>query len=81
MHPPCHVAPAAAPSPQRVLDTREAAQLLNIGPRLLQRMRAEGRGPVFVRLSERAIGYLPADIEAWLNARRQVGAVTREDAA
>lgn len=61
----------AAEMPRRVLDTREAARILNVGPRLLRRMRAEGSGPVFVRLSARSIGYLPSDLEAWLTACRQ----------
>jgi predicted DNA-binding transcriptional regulator AlpA len=29
-----------------------------------------GNGPKFVRLSARAIGYFPSDLDAWLTSKR-----------
>lgn len=62
---------SAAGIVQRVLTAAEAAALLNIAPRTLRRMRAEGGGPVYVHLSAQRVGYLHRDITAWLEQRRQ----------
>lgn len=78
MNHPLPAMPAAGGEPvsaagivQRVLTPVEAAAMLNIAPRTLRRMRAEGGGPVYVHLSPQRVGYLPRDITAWLEQRRQ----------
>jgi predicted DNA-binding transcriptional regulator AlpA len=52
-----------------VLTEDEAARLLRLSARTLQRLRLEGEGPRFVRLTGRRIGYAISDLEAWVRAR------------
>ena len=47
----------------------EAARILKLAPRSLQRYRKSGIGPKFVRLGERRIGYTDDAIAAWLEQR------------
>jgi hypothetical protein len=47
----------------------EAARMLRLSPRTMQRLRAEGAGPPVVRLTERRVGYRIVDLEAWTIAR------------
>jgi predicted DNA-binding transcriptional regulator AlpA len=37
-------------------------------------MRGRGDGPPFVRLGPRCVGYLEADVDAWLRSRRSLPA-------
>jgi excisionase family DNA binding protein len=53
---------------QRLLTQAEAAELLCLGERTLERLRLVGGGPKFVRLG-RSIRYRLADVEAWVAAR------------
>ena len=55
--------------PSLVVTEAEAARTLRLSPRSLQRMRLDGDGPPFCRLSERRIGYAVADLTAWLASR------------
>jgi predicted DNA-binding transcriptional regulator AlpA len=55
--------------PGLVLTEDEAARLLRLSARTLQRLRLEGEGPRFVRLTGRRIGYAISDLEAWVRAR------------
>jgi predicted DNA-binding transcriptional regulator AlpA len=52
------------------LRTRDAAQVLGLAERTLERMRQRGDGPPFTRLSRRLVVYDAADLLAWLHARR-----------
>ena len=61
-----------------LLSAREAAALLHLSERTLERFRVSGTGPKFVRLG-RSIRYRLADIEAYI-ASRVVGS-TSERAA
>ncbi len=66
---------AAAPKPTAgalVVMEAEAARMLSVSMRHLQRLRAEGEGPPIVNLGPRRIGYILADVEAWLAGRRVV---------
>jgi len=47
----------------------EAARLLRLSARTMQRMRLDGGGPVFVRLTDRRIGYTRAGLDAWIGER------------
>ncbi|WP_051212476.1 helix-turn-helix transcriptional regulator [Rubritepida flocculans] len=53
----------------RLLTEHEAAELLRVAPRSLQRWRATGDGPRFVRLGLRRVAYAEADLLAWAAAR------------
>lgn len=48
----------------------EAARYLRLEPASLANMRAQRRGPAFVRLSGRCVRYLTSDLDAWLQSRR-----------
>ena len=50
---------------ERLLDEREAAQILNMSVRSLQRRRADGTGPRFCRLG-RLVRYRIADLLEWV---------------
>ncbi len=52
-----------------VLTEAEAARILRLSPRTLQRMRLDGGGPRFCRLTEKRIGYDIADLQTWVSAR------------
>ena len=64
-------APAAATCAPLILTEADAAAMLRLSPRTLQRMRLEGGGPRFVRLTDGGarIGYRVADLDKWLTAR------------
>lgn len=53
---------------QRLLTQAEAAELLCLSERTLERLRVTGTGPRFVRLG-RSVRYRLADVEAWVTAR------------
>jgi len=48
---------------------KRAATLLGFSPRFLQSRRLRGDGPVYVRVSQRAIRYRVSDLEDWVEAR------------
>ena len=48
-----------------LLTERQAAQLLAVSARALQKWRSSGRGPVFIQISSRCIRYRPADLARW----------------
>lgn len=73
--PPRNLAEMPASRALPLLDEREAAQALHISPRLLRQMRSQGTGPAHVRLSPRIVGYMLADLDAWLRARRHAGGI------
>lgn len=55
--------------PPFLVDQHEAARLLGFSARTLEKWRAEGGGPVFMRQSSRAIRYRPSDLAAWIEQR------------
>ena len=58
------------------LSTREAAELLTLSSRTLDRYRVHGGGPAFVRLGGR-VRYTRADLLEWALARREEGTPAR----
>ena len=47
----------------------EAARRVSLSPTQLRRLRERGEGPPARWLSDRRIGYLVKDLEAWLESR------------
>lgn len=70
---------ASVAEPRRLLDVREAALRLGLSKSTLDKMRCLGRGPRFIRATDRAIRYDPADLEAFAAERRRQS--TSQDAA
>lgn len=53
---------------ETLLRPDDAAQELRIQPTTLAKMRAEGRGPAFVKVGRRVL-YRVADLNSWLDKR------------
>ncbi|WP_434733093.1 helix-turn-helix domain-containing protein [Rhizobium sp. YTUHZ044] len=51
----------------RFVRTPEAARLLDLSPRTLEKHRCEGTGPIYRKLGGRVV-YSVADLEAWVEA-------------
>lgn len=51
-----------------LLNQREAANLLRLSQRTLERLRVSGGGPVYVK-TRRLARYREADLERWIAAR------------
>ena len=56
---------------QRILRTPEAAAYVGLAPATLEKLRVTGRGPQFVRLGGRAVGYDRAELDRWID--EQIG--------
>ncbi len=54
---------------ESLLNERQAAKLLSVSPRALQKWRSNGRGLLFVRISARYIRYRPRDLATWATDR------------
>ena len=55
--------------PAEYMGTREAAALLGLSPRTLDRYRVTGQGPAFHKFGTR-VRYARADLEDWAASRR-----------
>lgn len=55
------------------MNEEEAAELLGLSRRTLQRFRTEGNGPAFLRVASRRIIYATSDIKSWTKRCRQGG--------
>ena len=55
--------------PWKIYNERAIAKILGISARNLQQLRLEGRGPDYVQITKRRIGYTMEAIQAWLAAR------------
>ncbi|PZO55852.1 MAG: hypothetical protein DCF16_01750 [Alphaproteobacteria bacterium] len=71
---------AARQSSQRVvapppvlLNVREAAARLGLSKSTLDKRRCAGKGPRFVKSTDRAVRYDPQDLDDWIAARRRNG--------
>ena len=54
-----------------LLNVRQAAVRLGLSKSTLDKMRAAGKGPKFVRTTERAVRYDPTDLDHWIAMRRK----------
>jgi predicted DNA-binding transcriptional regulator AlpA len=54
----------------RVFRTAAASDLIKVSASTLTKWRVRGEGPPFVRIGARLVGYLEADLLAWLASRR-----------
>jgi excisionase family DNA binding protein len=63
---------------QPLLTQRQAAALLCLSERTLERFRTSGAGPRFVRCGK-SIRYRQSDVEAWIE-RRSVGSTSERQA-
>jgi excisionase family DNA binding protein len=61
---------------QPLLTQEEAADLLKLSVRTIERLRVSGGGPKFLKIRN-SVRYRPADVEAWL-ASRVVGSTSEE---
>lgn len=52
-----------------VVSEKQAAIMVGLGTRTLQKKRLDGTGPAFVQLTERRIGYAIADLQRWISSR------------
>lgn len=52
----------------QLICAEDAANLLNISPSTLAKMRLSGTSPRYVKLGRR-VAYRPADLEAWVEAQ------------
>ena len=52
----------------QLLDQREAARLLRLSTRTLERLRLTGSGPMYVKCG-RSVRYRQSDIERWIAQR------------
>ena len=57
------------PKHSAIMCTQSAASYLGIGHSSLAKLRMEGRGPQFVRISRRRIGYRREDLDQYLESR------------
>jgi len=64
----------ATPPPERLLTTRDAAELLGLAIKTLERHRASGGGPHYIKLGAGRSGrvrYRRGDLEAWIARHRR----------
>lgn len=61
----------AAHDPDRLINEYEAAEFVGFSVRALQNWRLRGGGPVFVKISARAVRYRKRDLIAWAEAHTQ----------
>ena len=57
--------------PGALLNARQAAARLGLSKSTVDKMRAAGKGPRFIRSTDRAVRYDRADLDAWIEARRR----------
>ena len=62
-----------------VFSEHQAAELLGLSVRTLQRFRVEGRGPRYLKLGRKRVAYSETDIAAWVEScRRQSTSANHE---
>ncbi|MBK8543578.1 MAG: AlpA family phage regulatory protein [Caulobacteraceae bacterium] len=64
-------APLVARPPNGLLRVREAAARLGLSKSTLDKMRCEGRGPRYVKITSKLVGYDPIDLDAYAEGRKR----------
>ncbi|MDX2277625.1 MAG: helix-turn-helix domain-containing protein [Hyphomonadaceae bacterium] len=54
-----------------LINTQQAALRLGLCKSTLDKMRCKGKGPRFIKSTDRAVRYDPADLDAWISDRRR----------
>lgn len=54
-----------------LLNVRQAAVRLGLSKSTLDKMRTAGKGPRFVKTTDRAVRYDPTDLDHWIAVRRK----------
>jgi len=60
-----------------LIDTAQAAEILNVSPATLRSWRLRGYGPAYYKLGLRLVRYKRAEIVAWLETNLADGSVKR----
>jgi predicted DNA-binding transcriptional regulator AlpA len=55
--------------PEELWTTQQVAAFLQLSERTLEESRTTGNGPLFVKLSRKAVRYRPADVHNWIASR------------
>jgi len=58
---------------QKLLKPEQLAEMIGLTPETLAQWRCEGRGPVFIKVSERRVLYAESAVEIWLQSRQKGG--------
>ena len=58
-------------SPLKVMTRPQVIALIGVSKTTFDRLEAKGLGPPKIMLADRRIGYVAADVKAWLDARRE----------
>jgi hypothetical protein len=58
---------------ERVVSEKTAAEFVNLSYGQFRVLRAEGRGPTWLRLDGKRVGYRIRDLMAWCELRKRVG--------
>ena len=66
-----HAPPPIIRPANGLLRVREAAARLGLSKSTLDKMRCEGRGPRFVKITSKIVGYDPVDLDAYAEARKR----------
>jgi predicted DNA-binding transcriptional regulator AlpA len=72
---PKRIAPRIPTRPTNgLLRVREAAARLALSKSTLDKMRCDGRGPPFVKVTSKIVAYDPADLDRYAESRKRQGA-------
>lgn len=58
--------------PSAILRVQEAATRVGLSVSTLNKMRCDGRGPRFIKLMGKVVGYAVEDLDAWIEKRRTI---------
>ena len=61
---------AGSPGPEQLLKSADVAEIIQVSPRTVQRLAAEGDFPSPIRVSPGRLRWRQGDVDAWLESRR-----------
>jgi len=62
-----------------ILRVQDAATRVGLSVSTLNKMRCDGRGPRFIKLTGKVVGYSVEDLDAWVEKRRLVAVTSRSE--